>query len=193
MANVRHVFVPENRGDAEIAADDLFRGIVYVYSILYNIYYDYIIFIIYTFIVNLFIYSFTILFRCVFYVWFSQEDARHGQLKTRGELVASCHACSVLSDEVILAARRGRSPLVLVPCCYQKAPRLPREVGWPWLPNWSWKRWPWLEEGSINAQGRDAIHAARVKCLEEDGYEVWEEFIDPNISKMNMAIVAQPT
>ena len=52
MANVRHVFVPENRGDAEIAADDLFRGIVYVYSILYNIYYNYIIFSIYTFIVN---------------------------------------------------------------------------------------------------------------------------------------------
>ncbi|CAL1162329.1 unnamed protein product [Cladocopium goreaui] len=126
-------------------------------------------------------------------ITWEEEDARHGQLKTRGELVASCHACSVLSDEVILTARRGRSPLVLVPCCYQKAPRLPREVGWPWLPNWSWKRWPWLEEGSINAQGRDAIHAARVKCLEEDGYEVWEEFIDPNISKMNMAIVAQPT
>lgn len=31
LANVRHVVVPENRAHAEIAADDLFRGIVYVY------------------------------------------------------------------------------------------------------------------------------------------------------------------
>ena len=158
---------PENRSRAEIAADDLLHAFICVSSVFY---------------------------RCVWLclAW-SQEDARHGQLKARGELVASCHACSVLSDEIILAARCGRSPLVLVPCCYQKAPRLPREVGWPWLPNWSWKRWPWLEEGRINAQGRDAIHAARVKCLEADDYEVWEEFIDPNISKMNMAILAQPT
>lgn len=124
-----------------------------------------------------------------------QEDARHGQLRAEGELVASCHACSLLSDEVLRTAKGSepRSPLVLVPCCYQKRPKVPKQLGWPWLPDWSWKRWPWLEEGVINAQGRDAINAARVKALEEDGYEVWQDAIDPNISQMNLAILARPS
>eukprot|EP00438_Fugacium_kawagutii_P016827 Skav203786 [mRNA] locus=scaffold206:452032:455522:+ [translate_table: standard] len=54
------------------------------------------------------------------------------------------------------------------------------------------KRQP-LARGVINAQGRDAINAARVKALEEDGYEVWQDVIDPNISQMNLAILARPS
>lgn len=126
-------------------------------------------------------------------ITWEEEDVRHGGLKTTGELVASCHACSILSDEIILAAKTNRSPLVLVPCCYSKEPKLPPEVGWPWLPHWSFKRWPWLEKGAVNQLGQSAIHAARLRCLEEAGYKVQEDHIDPSISKMNLVIVAQPT
>ena len=111
------------------------------------------------------------LWPCLAQIEWQEQDARHG-LGAQGELVASCHACSVLSDEIILAAKRGRSPLVLVPCCYQKAPRLPATEGWPWLPHWSWARWPWLQQGLVNLQGPEAIHEARLRCLREDGYEL---------------------
>ena len=66
-----------------------------------------------------------------------EEDIRYGNLQAaNSELVTACHACSFLSDEVLFCAIESRSPVVLLPCCYEKVPALPER---PWLPKWSWK------------------------------------------------------
>lgn len=118
------------------------------------------------------------------------QDFRHGSLEIGAEeLATSCHACSFLSDEIILAATAAHRPFVLVPCCYEKRPVLPKR---PWMPKWTWERWPWLEAGSVNHGGPAAIHAARVACLERAGYSVTMDHIDPAISNLNAALIARP-
>ena len=61
-----------------------------------------------------------------------------------------------------------------------------------WLPNWSFRRWPWLEEGAVNRRGRTAIDEVRIQTLKNAGYDVAREEIDRQISEMNRVIVAQP-
>ena len=119
-----------------------------------------------------------------------EADLRKTTLKVApNELLVACHACSFLSDEMILAAKENRRPLVLVPCCYETEPNLPDR---PWLPNWSWKRWPWLQEGAANRLGRSAIHSARMNVLQDAGYHVVQDEIGRQITDMNGVIVAWP-
>jgi len=123
-------------------------------------------------------------------IQWEEADVRKTSLTVEEEeLLVSCHACSLLSDEMILAATRASRPMVLVPCCYDKEPSLPER---PWLPNWHWRRWPWLREGAVNRLGQEGIHQARVACLEEAGYHVEMDEIDSEISDMYRVIVAQP-
>mmetsp|Transcript_12959 Transcript_12959/g.40887 ORF Transcript_12959/g.40887 Transcript_12959/m.40887 type:complete len:291 (+) Transcript_12959:65-937(+) len=105
-----------------------------------------------------------------------------------GELLASCHACSFLTDELLLAASSsGRHPVVVAPCCHQRRPSLPER---PWLPRWRWDRWPWLEGGAVNRRGATAVDAARVAFLEGAGYRVTLDRIDPEISGNHGVIIA---
>ncbi|CAE7448334.1 unnamed protein product [Symbiodinium sp. CCMP2592] len=119
-----------------------------------------------------------------------EADLRKSTLTVApSELIVSCHACSFLSDEMIRAAEQNRRPLVLVPCCYETQPNLPDR---PWLPNWSWRRWPWLLEGETNRLGRSKIHEARLEFLKAKGYDVVMDEIDRQITEMNRVIIARP-
>ena len=119
-----------------------------------------------------------------------EADLRKSTLTVApSELIVSCHACSFLSDEMIRAAEQNRRPLVLVPCCYETQPNLPDR---PWLPNWSWRRWPWLLEGETNRLGRSKIHEARLDFLKAKGYDVVMDEIDRQITEMNHVIIARP-
>ena len=105
-------------------------------------------------------------------------------------LVVACHACGLLTDEVIAASSQSRRPMVLLPCCYVTSPKVGRPN--PGHPRHSWERMPWLKEGAVNQEGRTAIDDARVSFLQTQGYEVCMDRIDPRITQYNEAICAFP-
>lgn len=110
----------------------------------------------------------------------------------RDELVVSCHACGLLTDEVMVAAMAGKMlrPLVLVPCCHEARPSLPRPQ--PWMPRRSWGLWPWLQGGAVHQLGGEAVDGARADYLKHVGYHVIVDHIDPAITPANRAIIAEP-
>ena len=105
-------------------------------------------------------------------------------------LLVACHACGLLSDEVIaLASFKVLRPLILLPCCYPLKPKVNVRHD---VPSFSWLRFPWLRRGAVNLQGPDAVDAARIRHLEGLGYEVQVDFIDKSITPHSKAIVAVP-
>jgi len=106
-----------------------------------------------------------------------------------GCLVVSCHACGLLSDDVIAMATAGDvcRPLVVLPCCHAKQTRLPSDQ--PWRPKQSWDTWPWLQEGHVNLRGAAAVDAARAGYLRDLGYNVCFDSIDSQITKYCVALV----
>ena len=109
-------------------------------------------------------------------------------------IVVACHACGLLTDEVIAAAcSESLRPMVLVPCCYATHPKMgPKVSPNPGHPCHSWERLPWLKEGAVNQQGCKAIDDARVSFLKGQGYEVCLDHVDPQITRYNKAISAFP-
>jgi len=106
-----------------------------------------------------------------------------------GCLVVSCHACGLLTDDVIAMATAGGvcRPLVVLPCCYASRPRLPSAQ--PWRPTQSWDTWPWLQGGQVNLKGEAAVNAARAGYLRDLGYNVCFDSIDSQITKNCVALV----
>jgi len=121
----------------------------------------------------------------------SEQDFRYELDLGSNELIASCHACSLLSDEVVLAATSNgkERPMVLLPCCHEKQPALPYR---PWMPRWTWDRWPWLLKGEVNLQGAVSVDNARISYMRQCGFHVAVDHIDGAISKQNATIVATP-
>merc|ERR1712008_129948 len=116
-----------------------------------------------------------------------EQDVRNPEVQLPTDcLVVSCHACAELSDDAIHAATKCGTcrPLVLLPCCYKKKISPSECLGR------TWADWPWLERGSVNRLGPDAVNAARLQHLSQLGYSASLQYIDPNITPMNAAIVA---
>mmetsp|Transcript_36840 Transcript_36840/g.68619 ORF Transcript_36840/g.68619 Transcript_36840/m.68619 type:complete len:292 (-) Transcript_36840:105-980(-) len=105
-------------------------------------------------------------------------------------IVVACHACGLLTDEAIAAASFKQHPLVVLPCCYPRNPKLHRVN--PGHPGHSWQRLPWLQDGSVNRVSCDAIDDARIDFLRSAGYSVRISHIDRSITKFNKAIIASP-
>lgn len=101
--------------------------------------------------------------------------------------VVSCHACGLLSDDVIWAATQDgvKRPVLLLPCCFANR-RLWKQGPLPW------ERWPWLRGGDVNRQGQSAVNDARVQHLAGLGYEAFLDAIDPEITGMNSVVVGIP-
>lgn len=116
----------------------------------------------------------------------------------RDSLVVACHACGHLTDDAITAATADGNlrPMVLVPCCYRIEKFDFKPVGGDplnlWRPGWSWDRWPWLRGGAVNSLGLEAVDSARTAYLQELGYKVVFDRIDPEISEYYQAFVAWP-
>lgn len=125
-------------------------------------------------------------------IHWEDQDIRFGCNIHREDLVVSCHACNLLTDEVMLAATAdgARRPLVLVPCCLSRRPSLPKAR--PWMPARTWDMFPWLNGGLINREGPIAVNNARASHLSKMGYSVTFDQIDSAITKVNTMIVAQP-
>ena len=106
-------------------------------------------------------------------------------------VVVACHACGLLSDEAIAAATFQTSrPIILLPCCYPHKPKVNARHN---APSFSWDRFPWLLKGAVNKGGPEAIDAARISFLKGIGYTVTVDFIDPEITPQNKAIIAIPS
>jgi len=106
-------------------------------------------------------------------------------------VVVACHACGLLSDEAIAAATFTTSrPMILLPCCYPRKPKVNARHN---APSFSWDRFPWLLKGAVNKGGPEAIDAARISFLKGIGYTVTVDFIDPEITPQNKAIIAIPS
>ena len=111
-------------------------------------------------------------------------------LKLPNCFLVACHACGLLSDEVIALASSKGLPFILLPCCYPLKPKVNVRHD---VPSFSWDRFPWLQQGAVNLRGPDAVDAARIQHLERLGYEVQVDFIDKSITPHSKAIVAVPS
>ena len=91
-----------------------------------------------------------------------------------GDMLSAVHACGSLTDRIIQEGLRRRIPFAVMPCCYKDSMHLP--------------------EGSLSyfQNKRDAIDAARIMAIQEQGYQVIIRSIDPTVTPMNRIIIGLP-
>jgi len=90
-----------------------------------------------------------------------------------GDVVVSAHACGPLTDRVIDLALHGRSRVVVLPCCHEKATGDGGGLG------------GWLD-------GPLAIDVTRAARLRAHGYVVHTQVIPPEITPKNRLLLGDP-
>ena len=86
------------------------------------------------------------------------------------DLVVSCHACGVLTDEVLALAAAVRARVAVLPCCHDAGAFSGATLN------------GWLEPAL-------AIDVARAARLEAGGYQVWTQTIPKDITPKNRLLL----
>ena len=86
------------------------------------------------------------------------------------DLVVSCHACGVLTDEVLALAAAVRARVAVLPCCHDVGAFAGATLN------------GWLEPAL-------AIDVARAARLEAGGYQVWTQTIPEDITPKNRLLL----
>lgn len=88
-------------------------------------------------------------------------------------LVVSSHACGALTDAVLARAVAAHAPVAVLPCCHDADSCDPGPLaGWMDLPL--------------------AVDAVRALRLEQQGYRVWTQHIQPAITPKNRLLIGKP-
>ena len=87
-----------------------------------------------------------------------------------GDIVVSCHACGVLTDEVLALAAAARARVAVLPCCHDAGAFSGATLS------------GWLEPAL-------AIDVARAARLEAGGYQVWTQTIPKDITPKNRLLI----
>ncbi len=91
-----------------------------------------------------------------------------------GDMLTAVHAYGSLTDTVIQEGLRRKIPFAVMPCCYKDSVYLP-QGSLPYFQN-----------------KREAIDAARVTAIQEEGYQVVVRAIDRKVTPMNRIIIGVP-
>jgi len=122
---------------------------------------------------------------------FDYVEARLEQLVPHPScLLASVHACGILSDVLVATAAEHQMPLALVPCCHSRKRRLLEDCASPFA-----KR---EYDDILNAKKSlpnlaDLLDEARMTALENAGCDVMEVFIPEIFTGKNRLIMGRPT
>jgi hypothetical protein len=122
---------------------------------------------------------------------FDYVEARLEQLVPHQScLLASVHACGILSDMLISTAAEHQIPIALVPCCHSRKRKLLEESASPFA-----KR---EYDEILNAKESlpnlaDLLDNARMTALENAGCDVTELFIPDLFTGKNRLILGSPT
>ena len=122
---------------------------------------------------------------------FDYVEARLEQLVPHQScLLASVHACGILSDMLISTAAEHQIPIALVPCCHSRKRKLLEESASPFA-----KR---EYDEILNAKESlpnlaDLLDNARMTALENAGCDVKELFIPDLFTGKNRLILGNPT
>lgn len=122
---------------------------------------------------------------------FDYVEARLEQLVPHPScLLASVHACGILSDVLVATAAEHQMPLALVPCCHSRKRKLLEDAASPFA-----KR---EYEDILNAKERlpnlaDLLDEARMTALENAGCDVMEVFIPEIFTGKNRLIMGRPS
>ena len=122
---------------------------------------------------------------------FDYVEARLEQLVPHQScLLASVHACGILSDMLISTAAKHQIPIALVPCCHSRKRKLLEESASPYA-----KR---EYDEILNAKESlpnlaDLLDNARMVALENAGCDVKELFIPDLFTGKNRLILGSPT
>jgi hypothetical protein len=122
---------------------------------------------------------------------FHYVEARLEQLVPHPScLLASVHACGILSDVLVATAAEYQMPLALVPCCHSRKRKLLENCASPFA-----KR---EYDEIMNARKRlpnlaDLLDEARMTALENAGCDVREVFIPEIFTGKNRLIMGSPS
>lgn len=89
------------------------------------------------------------------------------------DLVASCHACGPLTDDVLTLAIAAQAPVAVLPCCHDHVRCDDGELS-GWMP------------------ADLAIDAARAMRLRQQGYRVWTRTIPADVTPKNRLLIGAP-
>jgi hypothetical protein len=92
---------------------------------------------------------------------------------TASDLVASCHACGPLTDDVLALAIAAHAPVAVLPCCHDHVRCDDAELS-GWMPT------------------DLAIDAARAMRLRQHGYRVWTRTIPADVTPKNRLLIGVP-
>ena len=122
---------------------------------------------------------------------FDYVEARLEQLVSHAScLLASVHACGILSDMLVSTAAEHQIPIALIPCCHSRKRKLLEESASPFA-----KR---EYDEILNAKESlpnlaDLLDHARMIALENAGCDVTELFIPDLFTGKNRLILGSPT
>jgi hypothetical protein len=122
---------------------------------------------------------------------FDYVEARLEQLVPHPScLLASVHACGILSDVLVATAAQHQMPLALVPCCHSRKRKLLEDCASPFA-----KR---EYDDILNTKKSlpnlaDLLDDARMTALENAGCDVTEVFIPEIFTGKNRLIMGRPT
>lgn len=123
----------------------------------------------------------------VHYVEGSAEAVRSDQTT----LFVAAHACGSLSDHVLLAALRSRSPLAIMPCCHSLRKQRDSLLSLAELSGLA-TEWPDLSQADAAVGPSAAIDEFRKAALTNAGYAVQDATIQPEITAFHRIILARP-
>ena len=121
---------------------------------------------------------------------FDYVEARLEQLVPHKScLLASVHACGILSDILVATAAEHQMPLAVVPCCHSRKRKLLENCASPFA-----KR---EYDDILNAKRSlpnlaDLLDGARIAALENAGCDVMEFFIPEIFTGKNRLIMSRP-
>ncbi|HET9236606.1 MAG TPA: methyltransferase [Oligoflexus sp.] len=109
----------------------------------------------------------------------------------KATLFVAAHACGSLSDQVLLAALRSRSPLAIMPCCHSLRKQQESLLSLAQLSGYS-AGVPVRSPLESNAGPSLVIDLFRKEALASADYDVQEAMIQPEITPFHRIILARP-